>query len=111
MVSSARPDATREEEVKALIRDFGRELFLSKVSEDTAASVITFLQGLKIGTQSEKTKRWEFILCAVMPTITGALGVIPKLFWPIDRKKRAQMYFELSEHRNSMVSAYMDNLL
>lgn len=71
---------------------------------------IGYVQGLKIGTQSEKTKRWEFILCAIMPTITGALGIVPKLFWPIDRKKRTQMYYELSERRNGMVSGYMDSL-
>ena len=71
---------------------------------------IGYVQGLKIGTQSEKTKRWEFILCAVMPTITGALGIVPKLFWPINRKKRAQMYYELAERRNSMVSDYMGSL-
>ena len=71
---------------------------------------IGYVQGLKIGTQSEKTKRWEFILCAIMPTITGALGVVPKLFWPITKKKRAQMYYELSERRNSMLTDYMKDL-
>ena len=71
---------------------------------------IGYVQGLKIGTQTEKTKRWEFILCSIMPTITGALGIVPKLFWPITRKKRAQMYYELSERRNSMVSDYVDGL-
>ncbi len=71
---------------------------------------IGYVQGKKIGTQTEKTKRWEFILCAIMPTITGALGIVPKLFWPINRKKHAQMYYELSERRNSMVSDYVDAL-
>ncbi len=68
---------------------------------------IGYVQGLKIGTQSEKTKRWEFILCAIMPTITGALGIVPKLFWPITKKKRAQMYYELAEQRNRMVTDYV----
>jgi Na+/melibiose symporter-like transporter len=71
---------------------------------------IGYVQGKKIGTQTEKTKRWEFILCAIMPTITGALGIVPKLFWPITKKKRAQMYYELSERRNSMVSDYVAGL-
>ncbi len=71
---------------------------------------IGYVQGLKIGTQTEKTKRWEFILCAIMPTITGALGIVPKLFWPITKKKRAQMYYELSERRNRMVSDYVDSV-
>ena len=45
-----------------------------------------------------------------MPTITGALGIVPKLFWPITKKKRAQMYYELSERRNSMVSDYVSSV-
>ena len=71
---------------------------------------IGYVQGLKIGTQSEKTKRWEFILCAIMPTITGALGIVPKLFWPINKKTRTRMYYELSERRNNMLSDYMQGL-
>ena len=71
---------------------------------------IGYVQGKKIGTQTEKTKKWEFILCAIMPTITGALGILPKLLWPISKKKRAQMYYELSERRNKMVSDYVDGI-
>ena len=71
---------------------------------------IGYVQGLKIGTQSEKTKRWEFILCAIMPTITGALGIVPKLFWPITKRIRARMYYELSERRNKMLTDYMGSL-
>lgn len=71
---------------------------------------IGYVQGLKIGTQTEKTKRWEFILCAIMPTITGALGILPKMLWPISKKKHDQMYFELSERRNKMVSDYVDSV-
>ena len=71
---------------------------------------IGYVQGLKIGTQTEKTKRWEFILCAIMPTITGALGILPKMLWPITKKKRAQMYYELSERRSEMVSSYVESV-
>ena len=71
---------------------------------------IGYVQGLKIGTQTEKTKRWEFILCAIMPTITGALGILPKMLWPITKKKRAQMYYELSERRSKMVSDYVESV-
>lgn len=46
-------DGATEEDVKALIRSFGSGLFLSKVDEDSAAAVITFLKGLKIGNWSE----------------------------------------------------------
>lgn len=42
-------DGATEDDIKAIIRTYGEGLFLSKVDEDAAASVITFLQGLKIG--------------------------------------------------------------
>ena len=80
------------------------------VAKNLVMKKIGYVQGMKIGTQTGKTKRWEFILCAIMPTITGALGIVPKLFWPITKKKRAQMYYELSERRNKMVSDYVAGL-
>lgn len=64
---------------------------------------IGYVQGLKIGTQSDKTKFWEFALCSAVPTITGALGIIPKFLWPLTKAKRAQMYKELAERRQQMV--------
>lgn len=42
-------DGATEDDIKVIIHNFGNGLFLSKVLEDTAAAVITFLQGLKIG--------------------------------------------------------------
>ncbi len=68
---------------------------------------IGYEQGLKIGTQDEKTKFWLVALCSVIPTVTGALGIIPKLLWPISKKKREQMYYELSERRRKMISDYV----
>lgn len=46
-------DGATEEDVKMLIRSYGSGLFLSKVDEDSAAAVITFLKGLKIGIWSD----------------------------------------------------------
>ena len=71
---------------------------------------IGYEQGLKIGTQDEKTKFWLFALCSVIPTVTGALGIVPKLLWPISKKKRTQMYYELSENRSRMVSDYVEGV-
>ena len=71
---------------------------------------IGYEQGLKIGTQDEKTKFWLFALCSVIPTVTGALGIVPKLLWPISKKKRTQMYYELSENRSKMVSDYVEGV-
>lgn len=70
---------------------------------------IGYVQGLKIGTQDSTTKFWLFALCTVVPLITGSLGIIPKMLWPINAKKRAQMYDELAERRNKLVLTYVEN--
>ena len=69
---------------------------------------IGYDQSLKIGRQNERTKFWLFALCSAVPVLSGALGVIPKLLWPITKKTREQMYAELAEHRNNMVSEYLE---
>ena len=66
---------------------------------------IGYVQGLKIGTQDNRTKFWLFALSSVVPTITGALGIIPKFLWPLSREKRTLMYKELAERRNELVSS------
>ena len=66
---------------------------------------IGYVQGLKIGTQDTRTKFWLFALASIVPTITGALGIIPKFLWPISREKRAKMYKDLAERRNETVIA------
>lgn len=71
---------------------------------------IGYVQGIKIGTQSKKTKFWLFAMSSAVPLVTGALGILPKMLWPISQKKRAQMYDELSERRSKMVSDYLDGL-
>ena len=71
---------------------------------------IGYTQGLKIGTQDEKTKRWLFLLSTVVPLVTSGLGIVPKMLWPLSKKKRTQMYYELSEHRNRMISEYVDSV-
>lgn len=70
---------------------------------------IGYVQGLKIGTQDSRTKFWLFALCTVVPLVTGALGIVPKMLWPINAKKRAQMYDELAERRNKLVTNYVEN--
>ncbi len=60
---------------------------------------IGYVQGLKIGTQADKTKYWLFALSTAMPMITGAPSLIPRFFYPLTGKKRALMYEELFERR------------
>ena len=69
---------------------------------------IGYVQGLAIGTQNDSTKFWEFALCTAVPTITGALGIIPKFLWPISREKREQMYNDLANTRQKNVIGYTE---
>ena len=71
---------------------------------------VGYVQGLKIGTQDERTKKWLFYLSTVVPLVTSALGIVPKMLWPINKRKRAQMYYELSERRSKMVSDYVESV-
>lgn len=65
---------------------------------------IGYVQGIKIGTQSDRTKFWLFALCSAVPTISGALGIIPKFLWPLTKEKRAKMYKDLAERRKELVT-------
>ncbi len=71
---------------------------------------IGYVQGLTIGTQDTSTKFWLFALCTVVPLVTGALGIVPKMLWPISQKRRTQMYDELAERRNKLVTGYVNEI-
>ena len=66
---------------------------------------IGYKQGIKIGTQSDKTKWWLFALCTGIPQLTGILAVIPKFLYPLSGKMREQMYSELMIRRQEMQRA------
>ena len=63
---------------------------------------VGYVQGLKVGTQSDKTKWWIFALGTGIPIISSSLGIIPKFFYPLSAERKAQMYEELSERRIAM---------
>lgn len=63
---------------------------------------IGYIQGLEIGTQTDKTKWWIFALGTGIPIITSSLGIIPKLFYPLSAEVREKMYADLQEKRASM---------
>ncbi len=63
---------------------------------------IGYVQGLEIGTQTDKTKWWIFALGTGIPIITSSLGIIPKLFYPLSAEVREKMYADLQERRASM---------
>ncbi len=70
---------------------------------------IGYNQSLELGSQSDRTKFWLFALCSVVPVVSGALGIIPKMLWPISKAARARMYRELAERRSKMVSEYLES--
>ena len=63
---------------------------------------IGYVQGLQVGTQTDKTKWWIFALGTGIPIITSSLGIIPKLFYPLSAEVREKMYEDLQERRASM---------
>ena len=63
---------------------------------------IGYIQGLEIGTQTDKTKWWIFALGTGIPIITSSLGIIPKFFYPLSAETREKMYADLQERRASM---------
>ncbi len=65
-------------------------------------SKIGYVQGKKIGTQSDKAKWWLFALGTGVPIITGSLGIIPKFLYPLNDKTRQKMYDDLFKRRKLM---------
>ena len=53
-------------------------------------------------TLSDRTKWWIFALGTGIPRITGALGIVPKFFYPITAENRERMYAELRERRSTV---------
>ncbi|NLO45584.1 MAG: hypothetical protein GX107_03670 [Clostridiales bacterium] len=51
------------------------------------------------GKQSDATKYYMFLMCTLVPGVTGLIGTIPKLFYNLSPEKRARMYSELSQMR------------
>lgn len=78
---------------------------VNSVVKNIIMGKIGYKQGRVVGTQSYKTKYWLFVLSTGLPVITGALGVIPKFFYPLTGKKRDQMYKELIERREAIAHA------
>jgi len=66
---------------------------------------IGYQQGRTIGTQDDRTKMWMFAWATGLPIITGALGVIPKFFYPLTGDKRNLMYAELQARRAELAHA------
>ena len=81
-----------------------QSLFMNS-AKNLILDAIGYKQGIKIGTQSDKTKWWLFALCTGIPQLTGILAVIPKFLYPLSGKMREQMYSELMVRRQEMQRA------
>ncbi len=79
--------------IQGVIMNSFRNMVLSKIG---------YVQGAKIGTQSDKAKWWLFALGTGIPIITGSLGIVPKFFYPINNQMRDKMYGELTERRKAV---------
>ena len=66
---------------------------------------IGYTVGAGFGQQGERVKYLIFMTSTILPAVTGGLtGIIPQLFYKLDRKTRDQMYEELGERRKAMVA-------
>jgi Na+/melibiose symporter-like transporter len=65
---------------------------------------IGYKEGAGFGNQSEKTEYLLFMMCTLLPTVTGIFGLIPKFFYDLSGEKKERMYRELAERRQSVVN-------
>lgn len=73
--------------------------------QNVIMNYIGYVQKQAIGTQTDRTKWWLFAMGTGIPIITGALGVIPKFFYPLNGEKREKMYTELFARREAVQQA------
>jgi len=66
--------------------------------------LIGYSVGAGFGLQTDRVKYLIFMTSTLLPSLTGLLGIIPQLFYKLDRKTRDTMYFELQERRKEMVA-------
>ena len=62
------------------------------------------------GKQSDHTKYLLFVMCTVVPALSGLVSIIPKFFYNIDHNDRIQMYQDLVVHRAAKHEEYMKSL-
>ena len=93
----------RAEAMTGVAKDLVLKLMnvVNKTVVNIVMKKIGYIQG-EIGKQSERTNWWIFAMATGIPTITGALGTLPKFFYPLNQKKRDAMYADLMIRRKEM---------
>ena len=79
--------------IQRIFMDSFKNMVLSKIG---------YIQGKKIGTQSDRAKWWLFALGTGVPIITSSLGIVPKFLYPFNDKTRQKMYDDLFRRRAAL---------
>ncbi|HZJ78853.1 MAG TPA: MFS transporter [Clostridia bacterium] len=75
---------------------FIRALILERIGYD---------QMVGSGEQSERTEYYLFVMCTVLPVVTGILSIVPKMFYDLTGEKRNRMYNDLKARRKVAAEA------
>lgn len=79
---------------------------LTKIIKNTKNTLQLFMLKLigydlsaEYGGQSNRTKYLMFVMCTIVPTLSGLISIIPKFLYNISHAEREQMYAELESQR------------
>ena len=95
----------RTEGITGVAKDLSRKL-VSTLGATIKAAILAsigYKEGAGFGNQSEKTEYYLFMMCTLLPTVTGIFGLIPKFFYDLSGEKKERMYRELAERRQSVI--------
>ncbi len=95
----------RTEGITGVAKDLSRKLVstLGATIKSAILASIGYKEGAGFGKQTEKTEYYLFMMCTLLPTVTGILGLIPKFFYDLSGEKKERMYRELAERRQSVI--------
>ncbi len=95
----------RTEGITGVAKDLSRQLVgtLGATIKAAILASIGYKEGAGFGNQSEKTEYYLFMMCTLLPTVTGIFGLIPKFFYDLSGEKRDRMYRELAERRQAVI--------
>ncbi|MBP3446354.1 MAG: MFS transporter [Clostridia bacterium] len=95
----------RTEGITGVAKDLSRKLVstLGSTIKSAILASIGYKEGAGFGNQSAKTEYYLFMMCTLLPTVTGIFGLIPKFFYDLSGEKKERMYRELAERRQAVI--------
>ncbi len=95
----------RTEGITGVAKDLSRKLVstLGSTIKSAILASIGYKEGAGFGNQSAKTEYYLFMMCTLLPTVTGVFGLIPKFFYDLSGEKKERMYRELAERRQAVI--------